>query len=200
VLCLVPKLGFDHWVHDKSDCERYFPRLMRFLQHAAELQNCFEILPLAMSNVRSVFLQYFETSRGMDIDIIVPFLCLKMVTSFTGNWISGTSCAWLSPSMSFTTKDLSLDQSVFDHKVMTKFLRCFPSLVCLFYRHGDLPIRPADFEPPKIMEASEYLKPCLKELSILNYTTAINSELRYFPIETLRDFQSSGRSKSQYQP
>lgn len=191
LLCLVPnlqELGFDYWAHDKRECEHYFPRLMIFFRRAAELQIHSEISPLAMSNVRSVSIQCFDT-RGMEIDAIVPFLSLKRVTSFSANWISGETLKWFAPSMSFSTKGLSLEQSVFDHRVMTQFLRCFPTLERLSYRHGEPPIGQAYFEPPKMMEALEHLKPCLEELSILNYPITSNSELRYFPMGSFREFR-----------
>lgn len=168
-----------------------YPRLTRFLQRAADLQNRSEASPLAMSNVHSASLQYWDTKNGMQVDAILPLLNLKSVTSFDGARISGKSLKWFTPSTSFGIKELSLQMSVFEHRVMTPFLRCFPILERLSYEHGGALIGEADFEPPKMMKAIEHLKPCLEELIVISSDPngGYDAELSNFPIGSLAEFQ-----------
>jgi hypothetical protein len=103
--------------------------------------------------------------------------------------ITGESLEWLTASMSFRTKDLLLENSVFDHEVMTPFLRCFPSLKRLSYNHGGALTAVPVLEPPKIIEAFEHLKPCLEKLIIISFEPYTSFELGRFPIASLADSQ-----------
>jgi hypothetical protein len=111
-LSLLPnlqELRFRGW---PFNVDEEYPRLTRFLQRAADLQNRSEASPLAMSNVHSASLQYWDTKNGMQVDAILPLLNLKSVTSFDGVRISGNSLEWFTPSMSFGIQELSLQMSV----------------------------------------------------------------------------------------
>jgi hypothetical protein len=191
ILSLLPnlqELDFEDW-WPPCNTDDELPRLIRLLQLSADFQNFPETSPSALINVHRASVQYCDTEIGMPIEAILPFLNLRSITSFAGTMIAGESLGWFTPRISFSIKELSLKQSVFDPDIMTKFLRCFPFLGRLYYEHGGASVGDSQFEPPRMMAALEHLKPCLEELTIFGNGSDGYGDLSYFPLGSLADFQ-----------
>jgi hypothetical protein len=78
-----------------------------------------------------------------------------------------------------------------NHVDMVYRFKAFKCLERLYYRSGPTSIGYAPFEPPRMMQAIEHLKPCLKDLTILIDQRAIDysAEFEGYPIGSLAGFE-----------
>jgi len=135
----------------------------------------------------SVCIKFWDTENGMKLDQLVPFLKIPSVSAFKGYMISDG--AWEGEPMLSNIKNLSLNYSNLDTVSLKKFLMCFPRLEKLFYRNGGAYVGYSEFDAPAAMEALKHLKPCLKELHILQDDTDNMWECQIFGIGSFSDFR-----------
>ncbi|RDL37407.1 uncharacterized protein BP5553_04840 [Venustampulla echinocandica] len=167
------ELEFENWTCGFD----YFPILARYVARAAELQQCGETSTESMLKLRRVALYFWDTEFGILLLDLVGFLKLKSLESFYAHMVhednysalshDGPPPEWYSPELEFSTKSLHLHHCNIDHKTLTLFLRCFTSLERLRYKNGVVSY--CEFEPSRMMEALEHMKPCVKELVIIDH-------------------------------
>jgi hypothetical protein len=202
ILTLTPNLRilkFKEWPYDDSP----YPNLMRTLSRARQLQverqaeNQF-----ALWNLNKVMQNHYDTEGGLSIDQLAPLLAIPSVKTFWGKMICDEGAAdmdeWPLSNIDLThIEELSLFYISMDHDTIIRFLRCFPRLKKLYYRHGDAGYE--DFEPPRLMAALSHLKPHLQDLTIINDNKVARSGIDHYPIGSLSSFKPLRRLQADWE-
>jgi hypothetical protein len=171
----VQELKFSRWSYTKD----VYPFIYAALER-----------PL-LGKLWSVYIKYWDTENGLNLDQLVPFLKIPSVSTFKGYMISDG--AWGGEPVLSNIKDLSLNYSNLDTVSLKNFLRCFPQLEKLFYRNGGAYVGYSEFEAPGAMEALEHLKPCLEELHILQDENGDMWDGKAFGNGSFSDFRKLSR-------
>ncbi|KAF4629283.1 hypothetical protein G7Y89_g8859 [Cudoniella acicularis] len=184
------ELEFDSW----SYTDEVYPRIIRTLTRAKEMQDRGETGPLAMPKLRRVSLEYWDTENGLTIRLLLPFLKIPSVRTFYGRMIEDENVEptddgnpnWFNAGLAFQTKRLYMYHSSIDLASLALFLNCFPSLEIFHYKNGAAGY--ASFEPPRLMAALQPLKPTLQELRVLDEEQHGIANFEGYPLGSLTEF------------
>jgi hypothetical protein len=195
-LCLTPNLeeiDLEDWGYGYG--EGRAPFMDDILERAVGLQNRGEQSPYSLSNLKSVSFSYLDVEDGMSFTDLEPFLRLKSVAELEAFAVSEDTGDFFEHAQplpfTYWTKNLTLDYTVINHVDMVYRFKAFKCLERLYYGSGPATVGYAPFEPPRMMQAIEHLKPCLKDLTIIidQSVKDYGAEFDGYPIGSLAGFE-----------
>jgi hypothetical protein len=205
MLTLVPNLEileFKEWSNIVMEYPIIFayPLLWRVLNRAVQLQIDRQTTnSLGLWRLKRVQQESWGSQVGINIDCLIPFLVIPSLEVLWAEMVNDEYSElvnkWPHLNLRFpNVKELSLKRANIDESSITRFLRCFPNLKRLCYRHG-ASMGSLVLEPPTFMDSISHLQPQLEDLTVLDDSSFkyYENQLEWYPIGPLTPFKNLRR-------